>query len=143
MFIIRSALLLLSGAMAGIAFTLSCGDNLHVEAAIDAPKATDDAARACDCPPAEPPLTGRFEVISDTRTIAGNGFSAISALCPAGSQLISGSCTQNLLNPGRDITLQQSGFFVNPPREWFCMFRNNEPSAVTVRVSAICLKSTL
>lgn len=146
MYLTRSILLLLTGAMAGIAFILSCGDNLSVnanaDAAVDAPK-TPDAAPTCDCPAAEPPLSGRFVVVSNTATIPPNTPGGQSVVCPEGSQLISGSCTQDQLNPIPNITLQQSGFFAISPREWFCMFRNNELMAsVTIRVSATCLKLT-
>jgi len=143
MHVARSILLLMTGAASGIAFVLSCGDNLSVkanaDAAIDALKEP-DAAQPCDCPAAEPPLAGRFVVVSQTRTIPANDFSISSAVCPAGSQLISGSCTQDLLNPYRNLTLQQSGFFEISPIEWVCWFRNNEPFPVTIRSSVICLK---
>ena len=141
MHIARSILLLMTGMASGIAFVLSCGDNLGVnaDAAIDAPKPP-DATTACDCPAAEPPLAGRFVMVSNTRTIAGNDFSIQDAVCPAGAQLISGSCTQDLLNPYRRLTLEQSGFFEIAPNEWVCWFRNNEHTPVTIRVSALCLK---
>ena len=141
MHVAKSILLLLSGATAGIAFVISCGDNLHLgaDAAIDAPK-TADAAPVCDCPAAEPPLTGRFEVVSGLRVIAGNDTGFQGVACPAGSQLISGSCTTDFINPIRDVTLQQSGFYDFPPTAWGCRFRNNEASPVTIRVSVICLK---
>lgn len=142
MHVARSILLLMTGAASGIVFVLSCGDNLSVkanaDAAVDAPKVP-DATPTCDCPAAEPPLAGRFVTVSNTLIIAANNIGIQSALCPAGSQLISGSCTQDLLNPVPNLTLQQSGFFEIAPPEWFCMFRNNEPFPVTIRASAICL----
>lgn len=138
----QSMLLLVAGALAGVAFVLSCGDNMkasaRADAAIDAPKLP-DAAPTCDCPAAEPPLAGRFTVVSNTVVIVANGSNGTSAACPVGSQLITGSCTQDLNNPIRNLTLQQSGFFENTPREWHCEFRNNEPFSVTIRVSVICL----
>ena len=143
MHIARSILLLMTGVVSGIAFVFSCGDNLSVkanaDAAIDALK-TSDAAPICDCPAAEPPLAGRLIVVSTTRTIPANFPSGTSAVCPEGSQLISGSCTQDLVNPVPNITLQQSGFFEPPSREWSCSFHNNEPFPVTVRASVTCLK---
>lgn len=78
--------------------------------------------------------------VSLTRTIPANDFGGQTALCPAGSRLISGSCTQDLPNPYRNLTLQQSGFFEIAPPEWVCWIRNNEPVPVTIRASAICLK---
>jgi hypothetical protein len=141
MHIARSVLLLMTGAVSGIAFVLSCGDNLSVraDAAIDAPKAP-DAAPICDCPAAEPPLAGRFVVVNQTQVIAAMALGGQSALCPEGSRLISGSCTQDLVNPIPNLTLRQSGFYAIAPREWFCDFRNNEPFPVTIRASAICLQ---
>ena len=145
MHVARSILLLMTGAASGIASVLSCGDNLSVQANadadIDAPKVP-DAAPACDCPAAEPPLTGRFVVVSLTQVIAANAFGGQSAACPVGSQLISGSCTQDLVNPVPNLTLRQSGFYEIAPREWVCSFRNNEPFPVTIRASVICLKPT-
>ena len=143
MHVAKSILLLVSGAVSGIAFVISCGDNLHlrVDAAIDAPKIA-DAAPICDCPAAEPPLAGRFVVISATQVIAANDKSRQGTVCPAGSQLISGSCTTDFINPIRDVTLQWSGFFDNGAGGWSCEFRNNEATPVTIRVSVICLKPT-
>jgi hypothetical protein len=138
MHIVRSILLLMTGAVSGIAFVLSCGDNLSAKAnadgAVDEPKAP-----VCDCPAAEPPLAGRFVRINETRTLGPNGFVPQSASCPAGSQLISGSCTQNEINPYRRLTLEQSGFYGEGSNEWFCFFRNNETRDVTIRVSVTCL----
>lgn len=142
MHVAKSVLLLMTGAASGIAFVLSCGDNLSVkanaDAAIDASMAP-DAAQSCDCPAAEPPLASRFVVVSQTRTIAAMATGGSSAVCPVGSQLISGSCTQDHVNPIPNLTLRQSGFFAISPREWFCDFRNNEPFPVTIRVSVTCL----
>jgi hypothetical protein len=143
MHVASSILLLVAGAGSGIAFVLSCGDDLSAKAnadtAIDSPKAP-DAAPTCDCPPFEPPIAGRIVVVNQTLTIAGNRPGRQSAVCPVGSQLFSGSCSQDLLNPVRNITLQESGFFEFPPREWTCSFHNNESSPVAIRVSIICLK---
>ena len=131
--------------MAGIAFVLSCGDNLSVkanaDAAIDAPKAP-DAAPICDCPAAEPPLSGRFVVVSNTATIPPNFPGGTGVVCPEGSQLVSGSCTQDNPNePIWNLTLQQSGSW--GPGEWDCWFRNNELMvSVKIRASATCLKLT-
>jgi hypothetical protein len=143
MHVARSILLLMTGAASGIAFVLSCGDNLsgraNADAAVDAPKAP-DATRVCDCPAAEPPLAGRFVTIHNTAIMGPNDIMNQSARCPTGLQLISGSCTKDELNPGRRLTLEQSGFYREDPNEWWCMFRNNETSDVTIRVSVTCLK---
>lgn len=136
----RFVLLLMTGVIAGVAFALFCGDNLPAKAvaAVGVPK-TLDAASICDCPAAEPPLTGRFVTISSRRTIPANSLGENSAACPVGSQLISGSCTQDLLNPYRHLTLEQSGFYEPFSNEWFCWFRNNEATPIDIRVSVTCL----
>jgi hypothetical protein len=138
----RSFFLLMTGAASSVAFVFSCGDNLSLkasaDAAVDASKIP-DAAPTCDCPPAERPLAGRFLTISWTWNIAANSFGGNSAGCPEGSQLISGSCTQDLPGEYKHLTLEQSGFYEAYPFVWSCWFRNNEPSDVKVRVSVICL----
>jgi hypothetical protein len=143
MHIARSILLLMTGAASGVAFVLSCGDNLSVradaDAAIDAPKGP-DVAFTCDCPAAEPPLAGRFMVVSNTRTIPANDTSGTSALCPMGSQLISGSCTTDNQTTPFDVILKESGSLQSPPVAWRCEFHNNEPFPVTIRAAVICLK---
>jgi len=135
----KSLLLLLTGGAAGIAFVLSCGDNLHLgaDAAVDAPR-TVDAAPVCDCPAAEPPLAGRFVKISNVRTLPANGRTSQSVACPAGARLIMGSCrldTASLYN----VVLEQSGLPPAGTEGWDCMFRNNESVAIDFRTTAICL----
>jgi hypothetical protein len=133
----------MAGTASGIAFVLSCGDNLSVKASVDAAvdaSRAPDAAPTCDCPAAEPPLTGRFMTISRSWTIAANVNDVETAVCPEGSELITGSCTQDLLNPIRNLILRRSGFYTFGVREWVCLYHNNEPFAVMLRVSVICLK---
>lgn len=142
MHLASSFVLLTSGMAAGMALVLSCGDDSpgRVDAAVDAPVV--DAPVTCDCPAAEPPLAGRFVIVSNTTVIPSNDTGAQSALCPEGSQVISGSCTTATLNPVRDVTLQQSGFYEANPTVWSCLFKNNEAAPVTVKASVICLKPT-
>jgi hypothetical protein len=132
----------LFGVGSGIAFVLSCGDNLSVktdaDVVIDTAKAP-DAAPICDCPVVEPPLAGRWIVVSQTRMIDPNGYSLNATTCPMGSQIVFGSCTMDQLNPIRNVTLEQAGFFGFSPRDWACFFHNNENTPVTFRTSAICL----
>ena len=143
MHVARSVLLLMTGAASGIAFVLSCGDNLSIraDAAIDAPNAA-DAIPACDCPAAEPPLAGRFAVVSNTRTVAGNGDGVQGAACPTGTLLITGSCTTDNAVDVFRVTVRESGFTDSPPTAWGCSFHNDEPFMVTFRASALCLKPT-
>ena len=120
---------------------LSCGDNWHLgaDAAVDTSDPI-DAAPACACPAAEPPLADRFVVVNQFAIAASNDIGYQGARCPDGSLLISGSCTTDQLNPVRNVTLQQTGIFDAPPSAWNCSFRNNDPTPVTIRVSVYCLK---
>jgi hypothetical protein len=140
MHVAKSILLMLSGATAGIAFVISCGDNWHLgaDAAVDAPK-TSDAAPVCDCPAAEPPLDDRLVVTDVLDVLGGNGQRSIQILCPAGARPISGSCTVDGPFADKDVILRQSGFVDDPP-SWRCSYRNNEPTTITFRVAVLCLK---
>lgn len=140
--VFSSFVLLVAGMLAGVAFVVSCGDDAPGRAdaaAVDAPAV--DATPMCDCPAAEPPLTDRFVVVTNTQVIPANDRGVQSASCPSGSQIMSGSCTTAAINPVRDVTLQQSGFY-DVTREWVCFFRNNEATPVTIKASAICLLPT-
>ncbi|MGN6108361.1 MAG: hypothetical protein ACTHU0_24860 [Kofleriaceae bacterium] len=78
--------------------------------------------------------------MSNTTVIPANDTGSQSAGCPSGSQVISGSCTTEMLNPVRDVTLQQSGFYDNTPAGWGCFFKNNESTPVTIKASVVCLR---
>lgn len=140
----RATFVWMVGVSSGIATVLSCGDNLSVkadpDAAIDAAKAPDAAPPACDCPAAEPPLAGRFIVFHNTRTIPANDHNTTAAVCPMGSQPLFGSCTTDQLTPFRNVRLREVGFSQDYPREWGCLFDNNEGVPVTIRASVTCLK---
>jgi hypothetical protein len=139
----RAIVFWMFGAGPGIVFVLACGDNLSVK--VDADVAIDaatepDAAPTCDCPATEQLLAGRFVTVSRTRTIAPNYNSGNAAPCPIGSQPIFGSCTIDQRHPIPNVTLRESGFYPISPLDWFCEFRSNEPTALTLRVTVICLK---
>lgn len=133
----NSILLVLCGVAIGITSVMSCGDDASGNVDARPPDGPPDAA-VCDCPPAEKPLTGRFTVVSNTQVIAANDRGGQGASCPAGAQLLSGSCTTELVNPVRNVTLEQSGFY-DDPSGWTCRFRNNEAAPVTVKASVVCL----
>lgn len=119
---------LTAGIFAGIVLVLACGD--------DSPSNVD--AASCDCPPAEPPLMGRVMTVSQTQEIAGNARGGQGAACPDGAELLTGSCTTATVNPLRDVTLEQSGFY-GDENGWSCWFKNNETTPVTIKVSVRCL----
>jgi hypothetical protein len=136
-----SILLLLSGATAGAAFVLSCGDNWHLssDAAIDAPK-TDDAALGCDCPAAEPPLAHRFVLATGYFDLDANAHSSVTAFCPGmGMRLLGGHCKVVNAPTISDVTLKQSGFFDDPPTGWRCSYRNDDPVMHLGEVGVLCL----
>jgi hypothetical protein len=132
------ALTFTAGAAFGIAFVLSCsGDNHSV------------ADAACNCPPSEPPLTGRIVTqVSSIITIAPGAVDSAAVACIDGAQLISvisGSCTTAILNDpnAANLVLIESGFFDKPPtlpHGWTCFFKNNGATPVDVKATAICLK---
>lgn len=123
-----SLAMLFLGVIVGIASVLSCSD--------DSPGNAD--AATCECPAAEPPITGRIEIVNQTQVIAANGRDSQQALCPSGSTLLSGSCTVATSTPVRDVTLEQAGFF-GSENAWYCAFKNNEALEVTVKASVRCL----
>src|SRR4051812_12630953 len=101
----------IAGMLAGVVLVLSCGD--------DSPGRAD--AATCDCPAAELPIAGRIMVVDSTRIIAANSRGSVDAGCPQGALRLSGSCTTADLNPVRDVTLEQSGFYdASDQRGWSC-----------------------
>lgn len=120
---------LIAGMFAGVVLVLSCGD--------DSPGDVD--AATCDCPAAEPPIAGRIMVVDLTTTIDAGSRGSTVATCPEGASRLSGSCTTADLNPVRDVTLEQAGFYRDDVRNWGCHFRNNEAIPVTIKASVVCL----
>ena len=125
---LKPLVLVLLGAAAATAFILSCSD--------DAP-ADVDAAAACDCPDAEPPLAGRIvRVLSDDVAIEANTQGAASAFCPAGGTLLGGGCALGDSNAA--ITLSQA--LAAPDSEQFaCAWNNPTNDANAMIATAICL----
>jgi hypothetical protein len=121
---------LVAGIFGGVLLMLSCGD--------DSPGKVD--AATCACPAAEPPIAGRIMVVDQIQTIAANSRGGQSARCSEGALRLSGSCTTATINPGRDVTLEQSGFYQASDLEaWNCEFKNNEAAPVTIKASVTCL----
>jgi hypothetical protein len=122
------------GTAFGIASIVSCSDKAtHSDAA--------DAA-SCNCPAAEPPLTGRFITVKAVASIdpASTGhIGAVGVGCPTGTQLISGGCTGVGVSVP-DVVVQVTGFDPDNPKAWSCVFKNNQATNADVQASAICLK---
>lgn len=98
------------------------------------------SATPCDCPPAEPPLAGRFVEVRELHFIPPKGTGVQDVLCPAGSYLISGSCSTNYDTAIYDVRLRESRHIGSPPNGWHCSWFNNEVmTGLEFRVAAICL----
>jgi len=128
--IVKSCGLVAAGLVAGVMLVISCSD--------DSPGTAD--AASCDCPPAEPPVAERIEIVTATQTIPANSNGGQSTGCPVGAALLSGGCDTDNGQPA-DIQLRMSTPFDGDLRGWSCWFRNNENVPVTIKVSAVCLVS--
>ena len=79
-------------------------------------------------------------VVDQTQTIDANSRGGTDAQCPQGGLRLEGSCTTADLNPIRDLTLEQAGFYQSDDlRSWSCKFKNNEAVPVTIKASVVCL----
>lgn len=128
----RNIVMLVVGAALGIALVLSCG---HGPSPVD-------AADQCNCPAAEPPLTGRIvQVTTPSLTIPAQSAQAAGPQCAAGATVIGGGCRLESLVP--DIVLSENGPII--PRDgaanpgWYCQWKNPTTADVTAKAIAICL----
>lgn len=119
---------LLMGAVGATALIVACSD--------DSPGDAD--AAVCDCPAAEPPLTGRIaQVRGADATLAANGSQVGVATCPAGATLMSGWC--ELTNASAQAALVSAGPFPGQPQTWTCEWANYNAGTATVHAVAYCL----
>jgi hypothetical protein len=129
----KTLAVLFVGFIVGVVFVVSCGDD-HSPPEVD-------AAVQCDCPAAEPPLTGRIVRVATDRTIPAMSFSGVSALCDADTTLVSGGCfarssdAKYILNSSYPAPPGSSN-----PAGWVCEFYNGTPSPVTSSAYVTCLK---
>ena len=119
------------GAVAATATILACSD--------DSPSDAD--AAACDCPAAEPPLAGRITRVRGLDTpLAANDLGAAFARCPAGSTLLSGSCS--IVDDGggnAQAMLRSADFDPTLATQWNCGWENRNGFPATVHAEAVCL----
>jgi hypothetical protein len=119
-----------SGAVAGIAFVLACGD--------DDPAPADAAdAGACMCPAAEPPIAGRVVQREQRESIGRITRGSVGAACEAGETLLSGTC--RLAETGTDtrgVTLEA---FEADGALWRCRWFNDNDREYTMITTALCL----
>jgi hypothetical protein len=126
--IARSAVRLTTGLTASVLLILSCSD--------DSPGHAD--AAACQCPAAEPPLAGRIQRVTNTRTVPANGDDGVNAACPDGALIIGGGCATSPETSVHNVVLQFS-HQDDTGRVWVCRFHNNEATPVGIRASVYCL----
>lgn len=128
--IIKSIVQLSFGAAFGVGLVLSCGDS--------SPHRSD--AATCDCPASEAPIMGRVVSFEGTlQTLQPGEQSEATAACKSGMQFLSGTCTAANPDVFEDIQVQQFGFD-QTTSVWFCDFKNNKLTPVTVKASVFCLK---
>lgn len=129
----NSLFMLCVGAVIGVVLVLSCGDN--------SPSTVHAAdAGACNCPAAEPPLTGRIVEMDMPFTVPANSTQSMGVSCPFTSDtwiVLNGGCSANI-GSTPNIILEQSYPGSNG---WICSWSN--PSNVDIPVHAIvhCLKA--
>lgn len=127
--LVSSLILVLAGVIAGVAFVVSCGD--------DSPSNAD--AATCSCPPAEAPIAGRVTTVSSVESVDAMSEGILSTGCPNGSILLTGGCTLEAVGTGgKDLVVRQSGFD-GTNSGWFCFVKNNESTALSVKIVVSCL----
>lgn len=122
----RTLLTLLAGAGFATATILACSD--------DSPSDAD--AATCDCPDAEPPLSGRIITRTVQEEIAPDGSAGPAANCPTGAVLLGGGC--RLSTPNGSIPLIEAGPTTNGIA-YQCVWESSSPMANTGTAHAICL----
>lgn len=128
---IKNLILLLSGTVLSAGVIVACSD--------DSPHDAD--AGVCDCPAAEPPISGRFmRMRGIDGSLPANSFGIGSATCPAGATLISGWCDfENMPGTPPQLALVKAGSSPDTPNTWQCQWNNYNGGSATVHAEAVCL----
>lgn len=119
---------LLAGLGAGVSLVVACSD--------DSPGAAD--AAVCDCPAAEPPLTGRITSVRGMNPIsaAGTGFASVD--CPIGATVLGGAC--EVMNLDANVLVMESRFTRGSQQGYQCSWSAlNATASNTGIAEAICL----
>ncbi len=124
----RTLALFLAGGIVGAVTIVACGDDSPDDA---------DAQTTCDCPAAEPPLTGRVVHRSTTEEIPPTAITGFAGGCEDGEILISGGCTQST---GAPVVLVENGPATSSESTWVCRWNNADTNAAMVTATAICLQ---
>ncbi|MBK9036979.1 MAG: hypothetical protein IPL61_37965 [Myxococcales bacterium] len=127
----KTLVALLAGAAFAGVLIVACSDDSPTEA---------DAA-VCDCPSAEPPISGRIARIrSADGNLPANGIGGGIATCPAGATLLSGWCDfENMPGTPPQLALVKAGASTAEPNAWTCVWQNYNAGAATVHAEAVCL----
>lgn len=120
---------LLTGATACAVLIVACSD--------DSPPDVD--AAVCDCPAAEPPLSGRIVAVrSNGNPIAAGSSGGAAAACPVGATVLGGAC--EVMNDDSNILLSESRFDRTGGAQYVCKWSAlNATVANTGFAEAICL----
>lgn len=123
---IHSFTYLAAGIVCGVALIVACSD--------DAPRDV-DAAAACDCPAAEPPLAGRITHVRADNILNPGGGGVANVFCPAGAIVLGGAC--EVLVTDTNVVLLDSRFEGGGYRcDWSTI---NATVARTGTAEAVCL----
>lgn len=117
---------LLGGVVLGAFIVVACSD--------DSPGDAD--AATCECPAAEPPLSGRVARIRVTAPIDPNAEGSTGAGCNGGT-LLGGSC--RLMSGDRRIVINEAGAALGGEQAYQCRWSSSSPLANTGIAEAICL----
>lgn len=123
----RTILAAISGAVLACALILSCSDS---------PSGA-DAQETCDCPAAEPPLTGRIVRVTQTVALPAQGDAFIAANCAAGGVLVGGGCATEVASS--QIPLWRATPDEGGAEVFSCGWTNSTTDANTGIATAICL----
>lgn len=119
----------LSGAAFAAALIIACSD--------DSPTGAD--AAVCDCPAAEPPLSGRIMTVVVPITIPANNRGGNAASCPTGATLLGGGC-RNSSDDVRAVLINAGPNRIVPTQPGYsCDWISTAPTAVMAQAEAICL----
>ena len=124
----KTLIIALTGAALACALILSCGDDSGSPA---------DAHTTCDCPAAEPPLSGRIVRVTNTVALAAQDTNHANADCAAGATLIGGGC--GLQTADDRIFLSHATPDQGGAESWGCRWNNPTTDANTGIATAICL----
>lgn len=133
----KSLATMIVGFLLGISAVLACNDDWPPRV---------DAATACDCPAAEPPIASR--IVETIRSITlppsseNNGRNGGGFGCPDNSILLTGGCTAGI-GQVPDIVIEQNSPTpitpTNRGNSWNCSWRNNTNQPVEARIIVRCL----